>query len=511
MNLAEKSSNWSTVQVQVGSVEDFKENKIDGWRNNGSVFTAKTLGNGFVPVSISVKGNGGFSYQDYKVKLRITADSSTHTQEAVISKNGGSLGWKTGFSHNGCDEFSVKVEITGANPESFTYYVEGKIKNPNPLIGRVPATIVEQEPVKSAAKLPPDPPVIDPVNKKDSGARFTGINGQVEVSFDHGKTWVFAKREMVIHVDDQIRTGEDAEATLGFADMSVFKIRQESIIIMACPPDRNSKVKLVIGNIWINVKKMIRDGSMEIEMEQAVSSIKGTTFELAENGNASVCRVYEGKVNLRQKGNNTRGMDLTPGQTMTVTKDGFLDGDPHGLLPRDSSDGDTSITVDDDSGGELNSPTDNTRLPTGMQNLALNKTTNQVNTDYGGDSRRAVDGNTDGNYFKDSVTHTANAAQAWWEVDLGEINNIDSVRVWNRTDCCGERLTDFCVIISNTPFTVFDVNSTLNQPGVSSFRHQETCKNPSIFHVKRSGRYVRIQLVGANYLSLAEVEVLGTR
>ncbi len=48
---------------------------------------------------------------------------------------------------------------------------------------------------------------------------------------------------------------------------------------------------------------------------------------------------------------------------------------------------------------------------------------------------RAIDGNTAGDYFKESVAHTAaNGNDPWWEVDLGKVQAVDRIVVWNRTD-----------------------------------------------------------------------------
>lgn len=42
-----------------------------------------------------------------------------------------------------------------------------------------------------------------------------------------------------------------------------------------------------------------------------------------------------------------------------------------------------------------------------------------------------------------SVTHTNIEAKAWWQVDLGAIHEIGQVILYNRTDCCSERLANF--------------------------------------------------------------------
>jgi hypothetical protein len=67
-------------------------------------------------------------------------------------------------------------------------------------------------------------------------------------------------------------------------------------------------------------------------------------------------------------------------------------------------------------------------------------------SDHGGASAsRAADGNTDGTYSNGSVTHTVEGPDPWWELDLGEAQPIDRLVIWNRTDCCGDRLEGFTV------------------------------------------------------------------
>lgn len=144
-----------------------------------------------------------------------------------------------------------------------------------------------------------------------------------------------------------------------------------------------------------------------------------------------------------------------------------------------------------------------------VSNLAQGKTAQQSSVGYGGNPMRAVDGNTNGNYYGHSVTHTASQNQAWWQVDLGKKSQIKSIRVWNRTDCCPERLSKFYVLVSDSPMTSNNLQAVLSQPGVWNKYFEGAAATPSEISVNRSGQYIRIQLSGTNYLSLAEVEVLG--
>ena len=120
----------------------------------------------------------------------------------------------------------------------------------------------------------------------------------------------------------------------------------------------------------------------------------------------------------------------------------------------------------------------------------------------------AVDGNTDGKLAAGSVSHTYGQANAWWQVDLEKSVQIGSIRVWNRTDCCQDRLSDYWVFASDTPFTASDTPETLQKRQGIWSSHQTRYPNPFMtIPVNAKARYIRVQLSGTNYLSLAEVEV----
>jgi hypothetical protein len=143
-------------------------------------------------------------------------------------------------------------------------------------------------------------------------------------------------------------------------------------------------------------------------------------------------------------------------------------------------------------------------------NLAAGKTATQ-SSDYGPTTGAAlaVDGNTNGNFSAGSVTATLSGANPWWQVDLGSSATVTSIVIWNRTDCCWDRLADYWVFVSNTPFGPTDTPSTLQSRTATWSSHQTTMPTPStmIAAAGAQGRYVRVQLTSANVLSLAEVQI----
>lgn len=132
------------------------------------------------------------------------------------------------------------------------------------------------------------------------------------------------------------------------------------------------------------------------------------------------------------------------------------------------------------------------------RNLALRKVATQ-SSDYGPlyPARLAVDGNTDGSVGNGSVTHTNWESKPWWQVDLGAPTFIGDVVLYNRTDCCSERLSDFDVLASDDGSTW----GTVSYSGTPTF--------PLRVPINRTARFVKVMLRGTGYLSLAEVQVLG--
>ncbi len=116
----------------------------------------------------------------------------------------------------------------------------------------------------------------------------------------------------------------------------------------------------------------------------------------------------------------------------------------------------------------------------------------------------AVDGNTNGEFLNSSTTHTNIEQGAWWQVDLGGKKKINQIIIYNRTDCCANRLSNYQVSISNKA----DFSTHTYQQDFHVVPNPK--KTIKLNGSGKQGRYVRIQLLDKNYLSLAEVQVIGT-
>ena len=126
---------------------------------------------------------------------------------------------------------------------------------------------------------------------------------------------------------------------------------------------------------------------------------------------------------------------------------------------------------------------------------------------------KAVDGNTDGTWNSGSVTSTACGVDAtnecrgstnpWWQVDLGGEFIVERLQIWNRTDCCSDRLDNYRIWVKGNIGNWEEYDTRL---GAQRFSQQ----NPLTINGRKSARFVRIQIESpAAILSLAEVMVFG--
>lgn len=159
----------------------------------------------------------------------------------------------------------------------------------------------------------------------NTSARFSGLTGQVEWRLDNDpEGWHLCKLDTVIPVGAHIRTAEDSSAILSSSDLSSFILKQNSEVVVTMAAEKESKLKLVVGNIWVNVKKIINEGSMEIEMNQAVAGIKGTTFILSDDGKTSTLQVIEGEVSFTSKSNGEK-INVAGGNMVSASAAGLSD------------------------------------------------------------------------------------------------------------------------------------------------------------------------------------------
>ncbi|REJ64549.1 MAG: hypothetical protein DWQ31_21560 [Planctomycetota bacterium] len=88
------------------------------------------------------------------------------------------------------------------------------------------------------------------------------------------------------------------------------------------------------------------------------------------------------------------------------------------------------------------------------QPLQRNGNASQSSTHFTAKASRAADGDKSQNFKDGSVSHSQLEDNPYWMVDLGGVKDIGRIRIYNRKDCCGERLADAVVEILDADMQV---------------------------------------------------------
>jgi len=141
-----------------------------------------------------------------------------------------------------------------------------------------------------------------------------------------------------------------------------------------------------------------------------------------------------------------------------------------------------------------------------LENVSQGKAATQISdwsSDYTAD--KSVNGN-----VSDFSTTSGAEPQPWWQVDLGAPTDIETVKIYNRLDCCAERVRDYHVLVSAQPFAG-TLAEALAAQGVVSVHEAEQAGRPTTIDLPSRGRYVRVWLASATpqELNMSEVQVFG--
>ena len=152
----------------------------------------------------------------------------------------------------------------------------------------------------------------------DSHIRFNDLHGEVSIrpNWEDDDAYEYAEIETVIYECDRIRTKEESGAILGLENLSTYCIGPETELVIHTEEENISKIEMIIGCMWSNVKKMAEGKTLEIETSQIALGINGTIFACEETGKESKVWLFAGKVTATNKKTGKKTV-LQPGQNIT--------------------------------------------------------------------------------------------------------------------------------------------------------------------------------------------------
>ena len=162
-------------------------------------------------------------------------------------------------------------------------------------------------------------------DRVDSKIRFNDIYGEVSIRpyWKGDYAYESADFETVIFECDLIKTEEDSGCILGLEDMNAYCVGPETKLLIKTEDPKVSKLELIVGTIWGNIKKMAEGKSIELEMSHCITGIKGTIVAFEETGKESRVYLFAGKVEVTGKASKKKTM-LKAGQASIVGSDGKI-------------------------------------------------------------------------------------------------------------------------------------------------------------------------------------------
>lgn len=154
----------------------------------------------------------------------------------------------------------------------------------------------------------------------DNGVRVSDIAGEVYIRRGDASAveWEILNLDDVIYEGDMIHTKDrNSRCSLSLTDMTTFEMRPRSALIIITRSEKESALSLLAGKVMVNLKKMIKDGSMNVEMSQGIAGARGTIFSLESDEKTSRVAVLEGRVEVKDKKGGS--IMLSPNEKITVT------------------------------------------------------------------------------------------------------------------------------------------------------------------------------------------------
>ncbi|XP_078692969.1 polycystin-1-like protein 2 [Branchiostoma floridae x Branchiostoma belcheri] len=134
-------------------------------------------------------------------------------------------------------------------------------------------------------------------------------------------------------------------------------------------------------------------------------------------------------------------------------------------------------------------------------NIAVCKKATSSGVGFGGYPEKANDGNNGGGmYASGSCAHSAGEANPWWMVDLGTQYPIERIVVYNRLDCCSDRISPSNIHVGNSPVL-------LDNPIVGNINYVAGTLAYEFIYDGIMARYAGIALARAELLNFCEFEV----
>lgn len=290
---------------------DFYLTKVD---SIGSVQWRKTYGEKYidVPCAVVQLGDGGFALGGTMTEVGIGGPIGKDLA-IVRTDSSGNLIWTKTYNakyndtlHLKSEEFCYSMCLTTDG----AYVIAGTTQNAWDG-SHVDIFLVKTETLETSAV---------PTQSLSLG----DVTGQLNVQLPGQDSWTPAAKGTSLTEGTKIKTAEAEGASFTLAETTTIGMNPNTLIEIQALTANSQKLQLTRGEFTATVRNLPEGATFQVDMSQAVATVKGTVFTVSETGSESKLTVYEGVVTFTSKTNGA-SVDITVGQSVTATAAGLSD------------------------------------------------------------------------------------------------------------------------------------------------------------------------------------------
>ena len=182
-----------------------------------------------------------------------------------------------------------------------------------------------EQPLATPSSTPiPSPSSSNPASTSvPSPLVVTSVSGTLEMLTpqQNNDAWTQVTNGAKLTEGTKIQTSKNS-ATLKFSQTTTLEMQPKTLIDIQNLEEKYTNFLLQSGEFTGEVATLPAGSSIDVEMSQAIATIKGTIFTVTENGTESRLSVQEGLVSFKSKADG-RTVNVSAGQNATATPAGL--------------------------------------------------------------------------------------------------------------------------------------------------------------------------------------------
>lgn len=141
----------------------------------------------------------------------------------------------------------------------------------------------------------------DTLKKEESVFILDICVGDVKISHDEGKSWLFPESGMTLVENAMIKTGKDSYCDIVMPNRGIFRIAGNTTILLKSLKNELESLRVSKGKVLVNIFEPLKKGEkFTVETTAAVVAVRGTEFSVRTDGIKTTTYVKKGTVVVKK-------------------------------------------------------------------------------------------------------------------------------------------------------------------------------------------------------------------